>query len=194
MTTSSGEGITQLLQAWSEGDTAARDRLMPLVYAELRRMANRHMAREGRGRTIQTTALVHEAYLRLVDQERVRWNDRAHFFAIAAELMRRILVDHARKRRNTKRGGDVTRLPLAVASAVSGERAAEVIALDDALKSLSGLDERKGRVVELRFFGGLSIEETADVLGISPGTVMRDWTLSKAWLRREIGGTGHDES
>ena len=193
MTTSSHEEVTDLLRAWSEGDATALERLMPVVYAQLRRMANRHLAREGGGRTIQTTALVHEAYLRLVDQERVRWKDRGHFFAIAAQLMRRILVDHARKRRNTKRGGNVTRLPLEAAATVSAERAVEVVALDDALKSLSEIDERKGQVVELRFFGGLSIEETT-ILGVSPGTVMRDWTLAKAWLRREVRGKRSDET
>jgi RNA polymerase sigma-70 factor, ECF subfamily len=194
MPTSSSEEITKLLRAWSDGDETALDRLMPLVYTELRRMANRYMARERRGRTFQATALVHEAYLRLVDQDRVHWQNRTHFFAIAAQLMRRILVDHARKRRNTKRGGNVVRLPLEAAATVSTTRAAEVIALDDALKSLTGLDERKGRIVELRFFGGLSIDETAVVLGVSPGTVMRDWTIAKAWLRRAVSGTWHDDT
>ena len=184
--TSSPEEVTQLLGAWSEGDAAALERLMPLVYAELRRMARRHMGQERPGHTLQTTALVHEAYLRLVNQERVRWKDRAHFFAIAAQVMRRILVDHARKRRNPKRGGDATRLSLEQGATVSQERAAEVVALDDALNSLAAVDDRKSRVVELRFFGGMSIEETAQVLGVSPGTVMREWTLAKAWLQREV--------
>lgn len=182
-----------MLRAWSGGDSAALDRLMPLVYAELRRMAQRRIRRERPGHSLQTTALVHEAYLRLVDQDRVRWKDRGHFFAIAAQLMRRILVDHARKRGNAKRGGDVTRLQLEVAASLSEDRAADVVALDDALKSLAVLDERKSRIVELRFFGGLSIEETARALEVSPGTVMRDWTLAKAWLQREIRSSRHDD-
>jgi RNA polymerase sigma factor (TIGR02999 family) len=192
--TSSPEEVTQLLDAWSEGDPAALDRLMPLVYAELRRMARRHMGPERPGHTLQTTALVHEAYLRLVNQERVRWKDRAHFFAIAAQVMRRILVDHARKRRNPKRGGNATRLSLEQGATVSRERAAEVVALDDALNSLAAVDDRKSRVVELRFFGGMSIEETAQVLGVSPGTVMREWTLAKAWLQREVRSAQRNEA
>ena len=192
VTSSSPKDVTALLCAWSEGDAAALDRLMPLVYAELRRMARRHMARERGGHTIQTTALVHEVYLRLVDQERVRWQDRTHFFAIAAQLMRRILVDHARKRLNSKRGGKLLNLSIEAAEGISVVRAAEVVAIDDALKTLSGVDERKGRIVELRFFGGLSIEETADALGVSAGTVMRDWTLAKAWLKRELSGPQRD--
>lgn len=190
---SSSNEVSALLRAWSEGDAAALDRLMPLVYDELRRIAAKHMARERRSQTIQTTALVHELYLRLVDQERVQWQDRAHFFAVAAQLMRRILVDHARKRLRAKRGGDVILAPLEEDSAaLFVERAAEVVAVDDALKALSVVDDRKGRIVELRFFGGFSIEETAGVLGVSAGTVMRDWTLAKAWLRREMSGTPHD--
>ena len=150
------------------------------------------MARERPGHTIQTTALVHELYLRLVVQERVRWQDRAHFFAIAGQLMRRILVDHARKRLRIRHGGNVAMLPLEAAGEVFAKRATEVVAIDDALKVLSAVDERKGRIVELRFFGGLSIEETADVLGVSAGTVMRDWTLAKAWLKREVSGARRD--
>jgi RNA polymerase sigma-70 factor, ECF subfamily len=191
---SSPEEVTQLLGAWSEGDPAALDRLMPLVYAELRRMARRHMGPERPGHTLQTTALVHEAYLRLVNQDRVRWKDRAHFFAIAAQVMRRILVDHARKRRNPKRGGNATRLSLEQGATVSRERAAEVVALDDALNSLAAVDDRKSRVVELRFFGGMSIDETAQVLGVSPGTVMREWTLAKAWLQREVRSVQRNEA
>ena len=192
MESSSPGQVTALLLAWRGGDATARDRLMPLVYAELRKMARRHMARERPGHTIQTTALVHELYLRLVDQERVRWQDRAHFFAIAAQLMRRILVDHARKRLNIKRGANAAMVPLEAAGEVFAKRAAEVVAIDDAVKTLSAVDERKGRIVELRFFGGLSIEETADVLGVSAGTIMRDWTLAKAWLKREVSGTRRD--
>jgi RNA polymerase sigma-70 factor (ECF subfamily) len=194
MTASSPEEVTGLLLAWGGGDAAALDRLMPLVYAELRRMARRRIRRERPGQTLQTTALVHEAYFRLVDQDRVRWKDREHFFAIAAELMRRILVDHARKRGSAKRGGDATRIRFEDAASFSEERAADVVVLDDALRSLAVFDERKSRVVELRFFGGLSIEETARALGVSPGTVMRDWTLAKAWLQREIRSSSHDEA
>lgn len=182
--------VTQLLAAWSNGDRAALDRLMPLVYRELRRLAHHHMGRERPGHTLQTTALVNEAYMRLVVQVNMRWENRAHFFGIAARLMRQILVDYARRRGYAKRGGDARRVSLDEALAVSEERAAEVVALDEALESLAEFDPRKARIVELRFFGGLSIEETAAVLGVSAGTVMRDWTLAKAWLRREMTGTG----
>jgi RNA polymerase sigma-70 factor, ECF subfamily len=180
--------VTQLLLAWSGGDRAARDELMPLVYEELRRLAHRYMNRERPDHTLQTSALVNEAYLRLIDQKDVKWQNRAHFLGIAAQMMRRILVDHARKRSFAKRGGAVSSVPLEEAVIVSPERAAEVIALDDALNNLTELDPRKSQIIELRFFGGLSIEETAEVLGVSPGTVMRDWTFAKAWLRREIFG------
>jgi len=178
--------VTQLLVAWGGGDQAARDELMPLVYEELRRLAHQCMSRERPGHTLQTSALVNEAYLRLVDQKNVRWQDRAHFFGIAARLMRQVLVDYARKRRYAKRGGDARRVPLDEAMIVSEERAADVVSLDDALKSLAEIDPRQSQIVELRFFGGLSIEETAEVLAVSPGTVMRDWTLAKAWLRRAV--------
>jgi RNA polymerase sigma-70 factor (ECF subfamily) len=182
----SPQQVTRLLVAWSDGDGAARDELMPLVYEELRRLAHRCMSRERPGHTLQTSALVNEAYLRLVDQKNVRWQDRAHFFGIAARLMRQVLVDYARKRRYAKRGGEARRVPLDEALVVSEERADEVVALDDALKSLAEIDPRQSQIVELRFFGGLSIEETAEVLAVSPGTVMRDWTLAKAWLRRAV--------
>ena len=178
--------VTQLLVAWGSGDQAALDQLMPLVYDELKRLARRHLGRERRGHTLQTTALVNEAYLKLVDQRAVHWESRAQFFALAAQAMRRILVDHARGRQYLKRGGDAQQVTLDVALLVSTERAADVIALDDALQSLAEFDMRKCRIVELRFFGGLSIEETAQVLEVSPGTVMRDWTLAKAWLQREL--------
>jgi len=178
--------ITQLLVAWSDGDRAALDQLTPLVYEELRRLAHRYMSQERPGHTLQTSALVNEAYLRLIDQKNVHWQNRAQFFGIAAQMMRRILVDHARQRRYAKRGGDARQVPLDEAMIVSEERAAEVVALDEALNSLAGVDPRKSRIVELRFFGGLSIEETAEVLALSPGTVMRDWTLAKAWLRRAV--------
>ena len=188
--TPSPQQVTQLLAAWSEGDRAALDKLMPLVHEELRRLAHHYMRGEGPGNTMQTSALVNEAYLRLVDQTNPHWQNRAHFFAISAQLMRQILVDYARKRRSRKRGGDVRQLSLDEEMIVSEERAANVVALDDALKSLAEIDPRKSQIVELRFFGGLSIEETAEVLAVSPGTVMRDWTLAKAWLRREMSDGG----
>jgi RNA polymerase sigma-70 factor, ECF subfamily len=182
------KGVTELLVAWGRGDETARDRLMPLVYDELHRLAHRYMRRERPGGTLQTSALVNEAYLRLVDQENVQWQNRAHFLGIAAQLMRRILVDYARKRRNQKRGGDLVRITLEEAAFVSPDRVAGIVALDEALIGLAKLDPRKGQIVELRFFAGLSIEEVGGILGISPGTVMRDWTLAKAWLRREMTG------
>lgn len=178
--------VTRLLLAWSQGDRAALDQLMPLIYAELRRLAHRHLGAERPGHSLQTTALVNEAYLRLVEQKDLHWQNRAHFFAVAAQLMRRILVDYARARYNAKRGGGVAKLTLEAAAEVSLERSAELVALDDALTDLATFDQRKSRLVELRFFGGLSIEETAEVLQVSPGTVMREWTLAKAWLQREI--------
>ncbi len=184
----SPQQVTQLLVAWGDGDQAALDELTPLVYEELRRLAHRCMSRERPGHTLQTSALVNEAYLRLVDQKDIHWQNRAHFFGIAARLMRQVLVDYARKRGYAKRGGDTRQVPLDEALIVSAERAADVVALDDALKSLTEIDPRQGQIVELRFFGGLSIEETAAVLAVSPGTVMRDWTLAKAWLRREMAG------
>ncbi len=184
----SPQQVTQLLVAWGDGDQAALDELTPLVYEELRRLAHRCMSRERPGHTLQTSALVNEAYLRLVDQKDIHWQNRAHFFGIAARLMRQVLVDYARKRGYAKRGGDARQVPLDEALIVSAERAADVVALDDALKSLTEIDPRQGQIVELRFFGGLSIEETAAVLAVSPGTVMRDWTLAKAWLRREMAG------
>lgn len=178
--------ITRLLRAWSEGDEAALEKLTPLVYEELHRVARRYMAAERPDHTLQTTALIHEVYLRLIDAREVNWNDRAHFFAICAQLMRRILIDFARSRRYQKRGGGAKRLPLEEALLVSAEPPADIVALDDALKVLAGVDERKSRVVELRFFGGLSVEETAEVLKVSAETVMRDWKLAKTWLLREL--------
>ena len=186
MTASSQNQVTQLLLDLSNGDKAALDKLMPLVYGELRRLAHHYMGRERAGHTLQTTALVNEAYLRLIDQRSVRWQNRAHFFGIASQMMRRILVDHARSRQYAKRGGGAHRVSLDEAMIVTEERAADVVALDDALNALAEIDLRKCRIVEMRFFGGLSIEETAEVLAVSPGTVMRDWTLAKAWLHREI--------
>jgi RNA polymerase sigma factor (TIGR02999 family) len=180
------QDVSRLLIAWSNGDEEAHEQLMPLVYEELRRLAHRHLGRERAGHTLQTTALVHEAYLRLIDQKEVRWQNRAHFFAVAAQMMRRILVDYARSRRFAKRGGGAQQVSLDEAMVVSNGRAADVVALDEALNALAEFDVRKSRMVELRFFGGLSIEETAEVLKVSPGTVMRDWTLAKAWLQREL--------
>jgi len=185
MTPASNE-VTQLLVAWGNGDQAARDQLMPLVYAELHRLAHRHIKRERPGHTLQTSALVNEAFVRLVDQRDVHWQSRAHFFGIAAQMMRRILVDYARKRRFAKRGGNQLQVSLNEELVAANQRSAEVVLLDDALTQLAEIDERKSKVVELKFFGGLSIEETAEALGVSPGTVMRDWTLAKAWLRRAM--------
>jgi RNA polymerase sigma factor (TIGR02999 family) len=180
--------ITQMLVDWSNGDRAALDRLLPVVYAELRRRAARYLRRERPGHTLQTTDLIHEAYLKLVGQEQVRWQNRAHFFAIAAQMMRRILVDHARRRHRAKRGGSVIALPLDEAMAVAESPGTDLLALDEALTRLAAIDDRQSRVVELRFFGGLSIEETASVIGMSPTTVKDDLNLAKAWLRREMGG------
>ncbi len=188
MTPSPNE-VTQLLVAWGNGDQAARDQLMPLVYAELHRLAHRHIKKERPGHTLQTSALVNEAFVRLVDQRDVHWQSRAHFFGIAAQMMRRILVDYARKRRFAKRGGNQLQVSLNEDVLAAKQRSAEVILLDDALTQLAEVDERKSKVVELKFFGGLSIEETAEALGVSPGTVMRDWTLAKAWLRRAMSKT-----
>ena len=183
---SSPEEVTQLLVAWGNGDQVARDELMSVVYQELHRLAHHYMKRESPGHTLQTSALVNEAFLRLVDQRNVHWRNRAHFFGIASQMMRRVLVDYARGRLSTKRGGGMGELPLDESLIVSDERSAEVVALDDALGDLAEFDLRKSQIVELRFFGGLSIEETARVLEVSPGTVERDWTLAKAWLLREM--------
>jgi RNA polymerase sigma factor (TIGR02999 family) len=180
------EDVTELLVKWSDGDKRALDALMPQIYDELRRLAKRHLNRERPNHTLQSAALVNEVYLQLIDQSRATWHNRAHFFAVAAQLMRRTLVDYARSRQVAKRGGGVTHLQLDEESAVTKERALEVIAVDEALEQLAQFDERKSRIVELRFFAGLSIEQTAEVLKVSPGTVMRDWTLAKAWLQREL--------
>jgi RNA polymerase sigma factor (TIGR02999 family) len=188
MTPSPNE-VTQLLVEWSNGNQAALEKLMPLVYEELHRLAHRYMGHERPGHTLQTSGLVNEAYLRLIDQSQVHWQNRGHFYGIAAQMMRRILVDYARSRHYAKRGGNNHQVSLNEALIASEERSAEVVALDDALKSLAAIDERKSQIVELRFFAGLSIEETAEVLAVSPGTVMRDWTLAKAWLRREMVGS-----
>ena len=178
--------ITQLLLAWNEGDGQALNQLMPLVHGELHRLAHHYMAGERPGHPLQTTALVNEAYLRLIDSSRVRWQNRAHFFAVSAQLMRRILVDAARARAKLKRGGDAIHLSLDDVMDMPREPGADLLALDDALTRLAAFDERKSKVVELRFFGGMSVEETAEVLGISAITVMRDWGLAKVWLLREL--------
>lgn len=177
--------VTRLLLDWSGGDQVALDRLIPHVHAELHRLARAHMRRERPGHTLQTTALINEAYMRLVGQD-VPWQSRAHFFGIASRLMRQILVDHARAQNYQKRGGGLQQVSLAEAAGAVGGRAAELVALDDALNGLAALDEQQARVVELRFFGGLTIEETAEVLGISHATVERDWRAARAWLRREM--------
>lgn len=184
----SSHQVTELLVRWREGDRRALDELMPLVYQELRRLAARHMRGERPGHTLQTSALVNEAYLRLAGHEEMQWQNRAHFFAVAAQAMRRVLVDHARRRGNRKRGGGAHRVDIDEVLLVSAERAAEVVALDEALARLAEVAPRKSQLVELRFFGGLSVEETAEVLNVSPGTIMRDWTFAKAWLRKEITG------
>jgi RNA polymerase sigma factor (TIGR02999 family) len=180
--------VTGLLIAWGAGDESALDKLVPLVHAELHRLAHREMGRERAGHTLQTTALVNEVYLRLIDVRRVQWQDRAHFFAMSARLMRRILVDHARSRLSQKRGGATRRVSLDEALTVSPERGADLVALDDALKALAAVDARKSQVVELRYFGGLSVDETAESLHVSPDTVLRDWSLAKVWLLRELFG------
>ena len=191
MGTVASHEVTQLLVAWGNGDQSALKKLMPLVYDELHRLASQYMARERPEHTLQTSALVNEAYVRLVDQKNVHWQNRAQFFGIAAMSMRRILVSYARSRNRAKRGAGALQIPLDETAILSDDRAAEMVALDDALERLAVVDQRKSHLVELRYFGGLSIDETAEVLKVSPGTVMRDWTLAKAWLRREITGEGN---
>jgi RNA polymerase sigma-70 factor, ECF subfamily len=182
----SSHDVTRLLKAWSAGDEAALEKLVPLVYGELHRAARHYMSGERPEHTLQTTALINEAYLRLVDFQHISWQNRAQFFGICAQLMRRILVDFARSRRSRKRGGEAFRLPLDETLIVSNEPRADLLALDDALKALAIVDERKSRVIELRFFGGLSVQETAEVVKVSEETVKRDWRLAKAWLLREF--------
>jgi RNA polymerase sigma-70 factor (ECF subfamily) len=189
--TQSPAAVTELLRAWSDGEDGALERLTPLVEAELRRLARGYMGRERRGHTLQPTALVNEAFLRLTDARSIRWQDRAHFLGISARLMRRVLVDHARSRGYRKRGGDAQRVTLNEGLVASPEPAAvDVVALDRALEALAAVDVRKSRVIELRFFGGLSVEETAEVLHVSADTVKRDWRLAKLWLLRELEGEG----
>lgn len=178
--------VTQLLVNWSQGDPKALEALTPVVYDELRRLARSYLRRERPDHTLQSTALVHEAYLKMVDQRQVRWQNRAHFFGVAAQIIRRILVDHARAHKADKRGADAVKLSLDEAMAIPEERQIDLVALDDSLNSLASFDIQQGRIVELRFFGGLSIEETAEVLGVSPATVKRDWAMAKAWLYRDM--------
>jgi RNA polymerase sigma factor (TIGR02999 family) len=194
MTKLSSNEITDLLVAWGNGDRQALERLAPLVHAELYRLARRYMSKESRGHTLQATALVNEAYLRLIDWQNVRWQNRAHFFGVSAQLMRRILVDYARSRNYQKRGGGAVVVSLDEAAVISRDQAGDFVALDDALNSLAIIDERKSKIVELRFFGGLSVEETAEVLKISPRTVAREWSLAQAWLYRELKKEKEDES
>jgi RNA polymerase sigma factor (TIGR02999 family) len=186
MTQPSTHQVTQLLIEWSNGNKAALDELMPLVHAELHRLAHRYLSRERPNHTLQTTALVNEAYLRLVDRKNVNWQNRAHFFAISAQLMRCILVDHARSLAYEKRGGGARKIALDEAMVASQEPAAQVVALDDALKQLETFDPQLSRIVELRFFGGLTIEETAEALRLSPATIKREWVSAKAWLHHEL--------
>lgn len=178
--------VTQLLIDWGNGDQAALNQLIPLVHAELRRLARHYMGRENPGHTLQTSALINEAYLRLVDQQNIPWQNRAHFFAVSAQVMRHILIDHARRHAYAKRGGGARKVPFDEAVALNDRRADELVALDEALNILAAMDKRKSQVIELRFFGGLSIEETAEALKISPITVTREWRSAKAWLRREM--------
>jgi RNA polymerase sigma factor (TIGR02999 family) len=193
MTASSAKEVTRLLVDWGNGDQAALDELLPLVYGELRRLAGRYMRRESQDHTLQTSALVNEAYLRLVDQRSIQWQNRAHFFGVAAQLMRRILVDHARSRSRAKRGGGVQMVSLDE-QAVMSKEVAEVIALDEALKRLAELDSRKSQIVEMKFFGGLTNEEVAEVLKVTSRTVEREWRKAKAWLNRAINKSETNEA
>lgn len=182
--------VSRLLAEWRNGDQEALDRLMPLVYDELRRIARRYMRGERENHTLQSSALVNEAYLRLADHKNIDWQNRAHFFGVAAQAMRRVLVDHARARKGLKRGGDALKVALDDAVDVAEKQAVELVALDDALRALAAFDERKSRVVELRYFGGLTAEEAAEVLGVSLATVEREWRTARAWLLLELGGGG----
>ena len=188
MSTPQSHEVTQLLLAWNKGDQAALDKLIPLVHVELRRLARNYMRRERTGHTLQTTALINEAYLRLIDQKNVHWQNRAHFFGIAAQLMRRILVDHARTKKRAKRGGSDVRVSFSEATIKAKDQDLDIVALDEALERLAKIDEQQSKIVELRFFSGLTVEETAEVLSISPATVKRDWSMAKAWLHRELTG------
>lgn len=190
MVLTSTENLTELLRDWRQGDRTALDRLTPLVYDEIRRIAHRYMDRERQGHTLQTTALINEAYLRLLGQRQVDWNSRTHFYAVVAQVMRHVLIDHARSRLYLKRGGEAQRVPFDEATLMSTERATELMALDEALTTLAELDARKARVIELRYFGGFSLEETAAVLGVSVMTVRRDWRAAKAWLFQQVSQHG----
>jgi RNA polymerase sigma-70 factor (ECF subfamily) len=183
--------VSTLLRAWSEGDQSALKGLTPIVYDELHRLAHRYLERERPGHTLQTTALVNEAYIRLVDYKRMQWQNRAHFLAVSAQVMRRILVDHARGH-NVKRGAGVQHVSLDEGAVIGGDQASDLVALDDAMNALARLDPRKVQIIEMRFFGGLSVEETAEVLKVSPATVRRDWSIAKFWLYRELGGETGD--
>ena len=194
MSAPSPHEVTQLLLAWSDGDEAALETLTPLVYRELHRLARSYMRRETPGHTLQTTALVNEAYLRLIDEPHVHWRNRSHFFALSAKLMRRILVDFARSRRSQKRGGTERPVSFEESAIVSPQRSADILALDEAMKKLAAVDPRKSQIVELRFFGGLTVEETAEVLKIAHSTVYHDYDLAKLWLLREIGGANLSET
>jgi RNA polymerase sigma-70 factor, ECF subfamily len=191
--TSLTEEITQLLTNWGQGDETVLERLVPLVYPELRRMARRQMARENPNHTLQTSALINEAYLKLVDRQGTDWQNRAHFFAVAAQVMRHILIDHARRRLYDKRGGGAQHLALEEAEIISDERTAELLVLDEALRTLTNLDARRSQIVELKFFGGLNAEEIAEVMSISPATVQREWRAAKAWLRHTMTSQVSDD-
>jgi RNA polymerase sigma-70 factor, ECF subfamily len=192
--TSSTQQVTQLLVDWSNGDQAALDQLLPLVQDELRRLASSYMRHERPGHTLQTSALINEAYFRLIDQKSVHWRNRAHFFGVAAQLMRRILIDHARSHCTAKRGGDAKHVSFDETALISKEKSIELLALDEALERLAAFDPRKARIVELRFFGGLNLEETAEALGVSSPTVQREWRAGRAWLRRMLSEGGQDAS
>jgi RNA polymerase sigma factor (TIGR02999 family) len=194
MGTSGPQSVTTLLQAWSDGDESALNKLTPLVYAELRRIAHHYMAGEASGHSLQTTALIHETYLRLIDHQKASWQDRAHFFSMCAHLMRSILTDFARSRLAQKRGGNAPHLSLDEAPEISAEPRADLVALDEALKRLAAFDARKSQLVELRYFGGLTEDEAAEVLGISARTVRRDWKMAKVWLLRELSDGSQHES
>jgi len=194
MTTHSPRDVTRLLDAWSNGDQAALEQVIPLVYAELHRLAKHYMARERPGHLLQTTALINEAYMRLVDWKNVRWQNRAHFFGVAAQMMRRILVDYARSWPHPKGSGRVEKMSLDEGMIVAKSRSTDLVALDDALTALATIDQRKSQIVELRYFGGLSVEETAEVLKVSPETVKRDWRLAKTWLLRELNRKDRDDT
>jgi RNA polymerase sigma factor (TIGR02999 family) len=187
------DDITGLLVSWREGNRAALETLLPLIQRELNHIARRHLGREGKNQTMQPSSLVQEAFLRLLGRHDVEWQNRAHFFAIAARVMRQVLVDHARQRSRVKRGGEVVHIPLELAAVLSPEQVEEVVAVDLALQRLAAVDERKSKVLEMRLFGGLSLEETAEALGVAPNTVIRDWNFARAWLRRELSTEGSAE-